>query len=663
MKKILFLSLFLLYPFVHTWAWAPASFWQLAPGGGIVWNVDGRSHFDHIEMSGKRVSVVLRYGISPSGQFSCKYGMVWPMLRTLPNDTHASLQRRMGWEPLEAVTVNNRSLNPGDERTKSVFLNGLMRVESDFYQLHVTRIITPSTELPAVVMRYTLKNNGKRMLKVDIDQIDVQRLTQKAAGVSGNYVIRQQLHGAGDYQLSAGDSLTFSAIIFAQRQGENIGQWDAAKEIAQREQLVASWMSSLVLATPDPVINQMFAFSKIRALESIYQTKAGPMHGPGGESYYAAVWANDQAEYANPFFPFTGYDYAIASAMTSFRLFAGYVNDQWKPIPSSIIAEGTDYWNGAGDRGDAAMIAYGAARFALETGRDNSEKLWSLIEWCLEYCHRHLNAEGVVLSDCDELENRFPAGKANLCTSSLYYDALISASLLAKQLGKGSAKASVYTRQAQQLRKAIDRYFHAAMHGFDTYRYYKENTQLRSWICIPLTMGIFDRAEGTIDALFFPYLWTENGLLSCEGDKTFWDRTTLYALRGALMAGDTKRTMPFLQAYSQKRLLGDHVPYAIEAYPEGDQRHLSAESALYARIITEGLFGIRPTGWNTFTVSPRLPKQWPTMTLSHVRLGGGDFTLKVMRGKKPDEVIVQRWIAGKLKEQKRGTEGLTFHVR
>ena len=28
------------------------------------------------------------------------------------------------------------------------------------------------------------------------------------------------------------------------------------------------------------------------------------MHGPGGESYYAAIWANDQAEYINPFFPY-----------------------------------------------------------------------------------------------------------------------------------------------------------------------------------------------------------------------------------------------------------------------------------------------------------------------------------------------------------------------
>ena len=52
-------------------------------------------------------------------------------------------------------------------------------------------------------------------------------------------------------------------------------------------------------------MNAMFAFSKIRACESIYETAGGPMHGPGGESFYAAIWANDQAEYINPYFPFT----------------------------------------------------------------------------------------------------------------------------------------------------------------------------------------------------------------------------------------------------------------------------------------------------------------------------------------------------------------------
>ena len=82
--------------------------------------------------------------------------------------------------------------------------------------------------------------------------------------------------------------------------------------------------------------------------------------------------------------------------------------------------------------------------------RQKPKKLWPLIEWCLEYCRRNLNKSGVVASDADELENRFPAGKANLCTSSLYYDALISAGYLGKDLGKPVA---AYARQATALKK------------------------------------------------------------------------------------------------------------------------------------------------------------------------------------------------------------------
>ena len=78
------------------------------------------------------------------------------------------------------------------------------------------------------------------------------------------------------------------------------------------------WARNLVLETPDTVINTMFAFSKIRACESIYETQGGPMHGPGGETFYAAIWANDQAEYINPYFPFVGYTYGNASALNAF---------------------------------------------------------------------------------------------------------------------------------------------------------------------------------------------------------------------------------------------------------------------------------------------------------------------------------------------------------
>lgn len=608
--------------------------WQLVDDGSIVWNVrPDNIHNDHIEMSGKSVSVVLRYGVDCNGAFVLNKSMVWPLLRTVPNNTHASLMRRYDWNPLDGITVNGRSF--AGEKVTKIGLKGILSVESEFDQGYygqwkLIREYLPSTELPALIELYQIVNTSKKPLSIEIPENIQRTYTDPKKGVDGTYCIEAGIDTKGCFSVQPGDTLRFAAHISATKPGQSPVRPDAQVEKSKRAALVASLMDNLVLETPDATIDRMFAFSKIRACESIYETQGGSMHGPGGESYYAAIWANDQAEYINPYFPFTGYEYGNASALNSFKHFARFLNNEWKPIPSSIVAEGLDIWNGAGDRGDAAMIAYGASRYALARGnREEAEELWPLITWCLEYCRRNLNEGGVVASDADELENRFPAGKANLCTSSLYYDALNSASCLAKELGNRFA--GIYSKQAAELRKNIESYFGSTVEGFDTYAYYEGNDILRSWICIPLTVGIDERADATIDALFSPRLWTENGLLTQAGSETFWDRSTLYALRGVYAVGETEKATEYLHRYSTTRLLGDHVPYAIEAWPEGGQRHLSAESGLYGRIITEGMFGIRPTGFKSFTVTPRLPQEWNEMALRKIGAFGTEFDLEIKR--------------------------------
>ena len=89
--------------------------------------------------------------------------------------------------------------------------------------------------------------------------------------------------------------------------------------------------------------------------------------------------------------------------------------------------------------------------------------------------------------------------------------------------------------------------------------------------------------------------------------------------------------MDFLGQYTRRRLLGEHVPYAVEAFPEGGQGHLASESGLYCRIFTEGMFGILPIGLDRFTCTPRLPDGWPSMALRHIKAFGGDFDLEVAR--------------------------------
>ena len=635
MKKIFLL------PFLVTIIFAQqTNRWQINENGGITWNIKpDETHADHIEMSGKKVSTVVRYKVNSDCSFDMSRSVVLPMLRTIPNNTHASLTRRFAIDIPKMIIVNGKA--PSNEKVKSITLNGTMIVKSTFEpSIEITRIMFPSYNLPAWCEKYVVKNLSKKNCTVEIPSTNISYTTSADAGVEGSYFPTVTFHNSGVYKVEPEKEISFSVSFVGNKSGEDF-KIDIEKELQARNDFLKILNEQLVFESPDKILNTAFAFAKIRGTESIYETKGGYMHGPGGEAYYAAIWANDQAEYIGPFFPYLGYDTGSEASFNAYKHFARFMNPEYKPIPSSIIAEGTDIWNGAGDRGDAAMIAYGAARYALVSGdKKEAEELWNLIEWCLEFCKRKINKHGVVASDSDELEGRFPSGDANLCTSSLYYDALRSAVFLGEELHKPKKQLNEYSRQADELKKNIEKHFGFNLGGFDTYRYYEGNDKLRAWICIPLTVDIFDRKNGTIDALFSPQLWTKDGLATEEGDKTFWDRSTLYALRGVLNAGETEKAMNFLKYYSQRRLLGDHVPYPVEAYPEGSQRHLSAESGLYCRIFTEGLFGIRPVGLKSFKLTPHLPKDWDFMNLKNAFGFGSKYNIEVKRIEDRIEIVV-----------------------
>lgn len=625
--------------------------WEIVPNAGIVWAPgDDIPYADHIEMSGERMAFVLRWGVGGDAAFSEERSLVFPMLRTIPNDTHASLMYRMATDIPSLLGVNGLVLK--DERVDSVRINGALTVWSSWAVgrnnvgaarktapqpvVSMVRTIFPSRRLPAMFERYLLRNISDKPIEVSVPEFVQAVTTDAAKGVDGSYVIRASLNRSGTFRLAPSDSLRFDAVFQALHAGEAPRTPDVAREYEQRMALAKYVMDeNLVLETPDRFIDSEFRLAKLRASESVCNTKGGYMHAPGGESYYAAIWANDQAEYVNPFFPYLGYDIGNASALNAFRHFARFMNAEYRPLPSSIIAEGLDIWDGAGDRGDAAMIAYGAARYALARGsKAEADELWPLVAWCLEYCRRNLSPDGVVCSDTDELEGRFPAGNANLCTSALYYDALISAACLCREMGRDRLAAQ-YRSRARQLAGAVESFFGADICGYHTFRYYEGNTLLRSWICMPLIVGIGSatRREGTVAALTGPELLTPDGLLTEQGSATFWDRSTLYALRGIFAAGYADRAASFLHDYSQRRLTGDHVPYPIEAWPEGSQRHLSAESGLYCRVITEGLFGIRPTGLHAFDLAPSMPSNWERMALRHIRAFDSDFDIVVERRK------------------------------
>ncbi|PRC93397.1 hypothetical protein [Solimicrobium silvestre] len=576
-------------------------------------------HTDQLEMSGRQVSTIIDYGRDVNGSLNLRRTLVWPMLRTIPDDTHASLIRKFELADSPSIEIDGHVAPK--ETLRKIRYDGQLTLDSELMRgLSLTRLLSPATDEPALIERLTLTNHTDTVIAYRFDALNKTETTPAQAGTHGSYLIRA-FSRASSGSLKSGQSMHVDVLYQAQLVNEMV-YVDVNEQLAARRQKLQSWRSRLVLDTPEPVLNQMFEFAKIRAAESIFATRGGLLHAPGGGRYYAAIWANDQAEYANPFFPYLGDASGVEAALNSFRLFAGYMNPTYQPIPSSIIAEGRGFWNGAGDRGDCAMIAYGAGQFALAQGDAAlAEQVHPLINWCLEYTRRQRDAAGIVHSDSDELEGRFESGKANLSTNVLAYASLIGAA----RLSQDPQERSALNEEAQLQRSAINRYFAANVGGFDTYRYYDGNTKLRAWIALPLVFGMEERKAGTVAALLSPQLWSLNGVLSEAESNTYWDRATLYGFRGLMKVGELEQVMPYFRYYSGMRLTGEHVPYAIEAWPEGNQRQLSAESALYARVIVEGLFGIEPVGLRSFNIAPRLPKAWPHMALTNIRAFGAGF--------------------------------------
>lgn len=602
--------------------------WELMDGGGIRWRVaNGASlpHSDHLEMSGRRVSLIVRYGVDEKGRLNLVRDVIWPTRRTKAKDYRGYLEREFGadkatLDPIVTVNGKDVSLRVAEE----VRFDGRLAFTGTVAGLEVTRILFPSMTGFRACERLTLRNVTEAPIEV---KFKTPNRNERDHGVYGTYNICATWFPSMGFQvLEPGEDLTL--VLTMAVVGEKWNAMDSADE-TDRVAFVEDVRGRLILETPDPVINEAFALAKVRAAESVFDTALGLVHSPGGGRYYGGVWANDQAEYSGPFFGLLGEPTAREAAHNAYRIFAAHTNLAYRKLPSSIEVEG-DMLFEPFDRGDAAMIAWGASRFVLLTGDESiARDVWPLIDWCLEYCRRRRNKQGIIESESDELEGRFPSGSANLCTSTLAYGGFRMGARVARALGVGDP--SRYEQEADDLRASIEKEFGAEVQGFQTYRYYNGNKTLRAWICLPLVMGITERAEQTVNALFSPDLWTEDGLATESGSPVFWDRSTLYGLQGVFAAGQPDRALEFLEKYTRRRLLGDHVPYAVEAHPEGNQAHLSAESALFCRVFTDGVLGIHPAELHQIELNPSLPTSWDRIALRSIEALGTRFDIEVFR--------------------------------
>lgn len=648
--KILILLILLSYPLLAQEALTD-SYWKVTNRKSIVWNLTNEHslpHSDNIEMAGNKVASIIYYTIDENRNLQLERDVIYPQLRTYPQTGDSP------WKVYRAYfrhtygheihpNIYHRSNISVFNRVDSVEIAGkLIFYHTPIQEILLTRTIMPSMTGRLLVEKWELTNLSGESQKLTIGNTTYKSTT---TGYKGEYHLNAYSDAKNEVTILPGDQYSFAIYFAAGIDEEALNDFDLNLVELQRNDFLTKMQENLILKTPSEELNMLFYFSKIRAAENIFTSKMGKVHSPGGGNYYVGVWANDQAEYSGPFFPFLGYDDGNEAALNAYRVFLKNIPENYQPISSSFEIEGELTCCGS-DRGDAAMIAYGASQFALLTGdKKIALELWPLIEWCLEYSHRKINENGVVMSTTDEMEGRISTGDANLATSSLYYGGLKFASYLADDLGF-KKESRTYSSRQKEMARAIEAHFGYTIEGMETYRYFEGNTHLRHWICLPLVMGIDNRAKNTTRALL-DKLWTENGVLvelidESEESNVFWDRGTLYALRGTFKAGTIDKSLEKLLAFSGKRLLGDHVPYVIEAYPENNMRHLSAESALYCRIFIEGLLGFEQTGFRSFQITPRLPEEFDMLSLSKMHVADTEISIDIKRSGNNLHLIVSK---------------------
>ncbi len=526
--------------------------WNLGNQKDIIWNTakDNKlPHQDNLEMSGSKVSTIVTYQVDNKRGLKVNKLIIWPSY-IMKYDYRSYLQGNFN-DSINPVFIINGTKIPKFQ-INNIKFNGLLEFNYDVSKIAIKRNIYPSMSEPVVYDRWEIKNLSSNAITIDIDSLHV---IDTLKGNERVFVIESVINGKHSV-IKRNESLVITLVNNARVLDSSCSTQDDELALKERRNFIQLINQKLQLITPDPVLNREFEFAKIRTSESIFDTKMGLVHSPGGGRYYGGVWANDEVEYAGPFFAYLGYDKANEASINAYRIFMSKMTPAFSPIPSSFEMGGDLVYYGSGDRGDAAMYAYGASLFSLARGDENiARELWPAIKWSLEYCERKMTKEGVVASNTDEMEGRVTTGNANLSTSVLAYGGFVNAVLLARSLNEPQCIIDHYSKAAANLKSSIENYFDADIEGYHTYRYFQGHNNLRHWICLPLVMGIDERKDGTIKALF-EQLWTPDGLLVEKGLNIFWDRATLYALRGVFKAGATELALKKLKDYSRQRPRG-----------------------------------------------------------------------------------------------------------
>jgi len=264
--------------------------WKIISTAAIERDFGGsttQAYSDNIEMAGKRVASIVSYDIDSLGMLSVNRQVFFPQLHPFIKEDDPSwyvyrsyLKDSYSDEILPKIYIGDKRFSPG--AVKKMNINGALYFEHHPSKsgIVVQRSFVPSSSERLFLEKMTLTNTDSKTISLRVTN---HHLKYQTAGTDGEFTTIVSSDAPSAIELDAGKSISFSIRISAVLNDEKPASKTADETIAERGAFLNDMSNSLQLETPNPILNTLFEFSKIRASESIFDSKLGLIHSPGGE--------------------------------------------------------------------------------------------------------------------------------------------------------------------------------------------------------------------------------------------------------------------------------------------------------------------------------------------------------------------------------------------
>jgi hypothetical protein len=197
-------------------------------------------------------------------------------------------------------------------------------VFSELYEpvggLEITREIFPSVDKRAAIQLWTFKNIGTSALAIEARSSTSAIPGWEKNDVNGKpAIVELTVGGITKRDLPPGASVSCPVIMTVRLKTEAPLAIDALQERADRLALFVKARQTMVLRTPEPVLNGTFVINKFRVLESPMENAKGVMITCGGVDYYPNIFANDSCQYIGPSLPYLNDAAATAAMVDCYR--------------------------------------------------------------------------------------------------------------------------------------------------------------------------------------------------------------------------------------------------------------------------------------------------------------------------------------------------------